>query len=134
LCNEKNKMLCGPWYFPELIAVVFEYMRQHAKEVASKLAMTKVAKVVFDAPDYAFEAPDWVRVEGNSQFGKTEAVETWCRMRPGLARLVKVPSLGTETELFRAIGEALGMDAPGAASGVAVHRLYTFLAAKRILL
>ena len=72
--------------------------------------MTDVAKLVFDALDYAQAERVMVRIEGGSRFGKTEALQTWCDMRPGLARLVRVPCDNGMGSFYRRIGEALGIE------------------------
>lgn len=60
--------------------------------------------------DYAHSENALVRIEGESRFGKTERVKTWCAANPGKARLVFTPSSSTESDLVRAVVEALGID------------------------
>jgi hypothetical protein len=50
-----------------------------------------------------------VRIEGDSRFGKTESIKAWCESRPGLARLVNVPSSNTLADLLRKVADALGI-------------------------
>ena len=114
LCTEKSKGF-GPsrerlWYFHDVIDAVFEYMDRWAARVQKRLAMTEVAKLVFDRLDYALKAKKMVRIEGSSRFGKTEALAAWTDMRPGLARLVRVPCDNSMNSFFKRIGEALGID------------------------
>jgi hypothetical protein len=50
-----------------------------------------------------------VPIVGDSRFGKTTAVSAWCKMRPGLARLVTVPESNRERDFFAAHADALGI-------------------------
>jgi hypothetical protein len=50
-----------------------------------------------------------VQIVGESRFGKTEALQAWCDMRPGLARLVRVPCDNSMGSFLRRIGEAFGI-------------------------
>jgi hypothetical protein len=84
-------------------------MDRRVKEVSKRLAMTAVAKKVFDALDYALQERVMVRIEGDSRFGKSESVKAWVAMRPGLARLVTVPSSDSVAGLLRRVAEALGI-------------------------
>jgi hypothetical protein len=100
----------GPyWFMDDPVAAVFEMMDRRAKEVSKRLAMTAVAKKVFDALDYALQERAMVRIEGDSRFGKSESVKAWAAMRPGLARVVTVPSSDSVAGLLRRVAEALGI-------------------------
>src|SRR5262249_41168398 len=81
-----------------------------AEVTSRRLAMTAVTGKVFEVLDYASQERAMVRIEGDSRFGKTEAVRAWCEMRPGKARLVSVPSSNSLADLHRRIAEALGID------------------------
>ena len=98
------------WFFGDAIGAMIELMDRRAGEVQKRLAMTEVAEQVFDALDYALSAKVMVRIVGASRFGKTESLQTWCDMRPGLARLVRVPCDNSMHSFFKRIGEALGVD------------------------
>ncbi len=98
------------WFFGDVIGAVLDFMGRHARQAQRRLAMTDVAKLVFDALDYAQAERVMVRIEGGSRFGKTEALQTWCDMRPGLARLVRVPCDNGMGSFYRRIGEALGIE------------------------
>ena len=91
------------WFMDDPVAAVFEMMDRRAKEVSKRLAMTAVAKKVFDALDYALQERVMVRIEGDSRFGKTESVRAWADMRPGLARIVNVPSSNSIAGLLRRV-------------------------------
>src|ERR1035441_10099802 len=97
------------WFMDDPVAAVFEMMDRRAKEVSKRLAMTAVAKKVFDALDYALQERTMVRIEGDSRFGKSESVKAWAAMRPGLARVVTVPDSNSLAGLLRRIAEALGI-------------------------
>jgi hypothetical protein len=51
-----------------------------------------------------------VRIDGDSRFGKTESVRTWCAMYPGRVRLVDVPCTTADGDLYRAVAEQLGIE------------------------
>jgi hypothetical protein len=51
-----------------------------------------------------------VVIEGNSRWGKSEAVRTWCAMNAGRARLVETPPSSGESDLLRAVAKALGLE------------------------
>jgi hypothetical protein len=70
--------------------------------------MTRIATEIFDALDFACAERAMVRITGDSRFGKTESVKTWCNANPGKARLVKTPCDSCERSFFDAIGEAAG--------------------------
>lgn len=98
------------WFMADPLGAVATMMEMRAGTVSARLAKTAVALKVFDALDYAYQERAMVRVEGDSRFGKTEAVKTWCEMRPGLARLVSVPCSNSVADLVRRVAEALGME------------------------
>jgi hypothetical protein len=119
LCTQRDKGFTEPlgpkylespyWFMDDPVAAVFEMMDRRVKEVSKRLAMTAVAKQVFDALDYALQEKAMVRIEGDSRFGKSESVKAWAAMRPGLARVVTVPSSNSVAGLLRRVSEALGI-------------------------
>jgi hypothetical protein len=98
------------WFFQDVMGAVAKFMDRAAVKVKQRLAMTEVAKLIFDRLDYALAEKVMVRIEGGSRFGKTEALSAWVDMRPGLARLVRVPCDNSMVSFFKRIGEALGID------------------------
>jgi hypothetical protein len=119
LCTQCDKGFIEPlgqsypkspyWFMDDPVAAVFDMMDRRAKEASNRLAMTAVAKQVFDALDYALQERAMVRIEGDSRFGKSESVKAWAAMRPGLARVVTVPSSDSVAGLLRRVAEALGI-------------------------
>jgi len=97
------------WYFDDITSAVLEMMKIHAEQVLKTLAQTAVALKVFDALDYALAENCSVRIEGDSRFGKTQSIETWTGLRPGLARLVNVPASNTLIDLLRKVADAYGI-------------------------
>ena len=98
------------WFIDDPVGAVMEMMEAQAVKVQKRLAMTKVAELILDRLDYALAEKVMVRIEGGSRFGKTEALSAWVEMRPGLARLVRVPCDNSMASFFKRIGEALGID------------------------
>src|SRR5262249_6710491 len=76
----------------------------------SRLAMTTVAKRVFDAMDFAVQERAVASVKGNARFGKTESARVYCQMHPGRFRLLDVPSSNALSDLYMAVAKAFGLD------------------------
>ncbi|HOX58994.1 MAG TPA: hypothetical protein P5205_17700 [Candidatus Paceibacterota bacterium] len=110
LCTEKSAGVRQLWFFHDVVGSLLEFMDRSAAKVQQRLAMTEVAKLIFDRLDYALAERVMVRIEGGSRIGKTEALSAWADMRPGLARLVRVPCDNSMVSFFKRIGEALGID------------------------
>ena len=117
LCIDYSIEFRGPWYCPSLIETLFDYMDRHAKEAKQRIAMTEVSRKVYDAFDYAWSARKFVRLDGESRFGKTVSVAAYCEAHPGRFRMVTVPSSNAETDLIRAVGLAFGSESPLGGSG-----------------
>ena len=98
------------WFFDNVQEAVVEMIDREAARVQKRLAMTEVTKLVFETLDYALAERVMARVEGNSRFGKTESLKTYCQMRPGLLRYVQTPASNSISDLVRKVAEALGMD------------------------
>jgi hypothetical protein len=107
-----TSVAAGPDWFPDIIAVLLEFMASHAAAEKSKLAATEVSRAVFDAFEYSWESKRLVRITGDSRFGKTESAKTYCAMYPGRFRLVKVPAGDADSDLIREVAECLGMGLP----------------------
>jgi hypothetical protein len=100
----------APWYSSDIIPTLFAAMDSHAQRARQAIAMTEVALKVFDALEYAWSERALVQITGDSRFGKTEAVKTWCMMHPGKARLVTVLCTVGASDLHRAVADALGIE------------------------
>jgi len=89
-CNHEHGFNT-PWWCPNLWTVLFDFMDRHAATAETALAPTEVKQIVFR--ELAFSISERVPTQfiGKSRFGKTESASVFCQMRPGLARLVKVP-------------------------------------------
>ncbi|HSA01978.1 MAG TPA: AAA family ATPase, partial [Candidatus Paceibacterota bacterium] len=107
-CTEAGNALESPCYFDGLLEGVMELMDAHAKKASKGLAMTEVARMVFDGLEFAYANSAAVSITGDSRFGKTEAIKTWCQMYPGRARLVNIPCSNSDRDMFRAMIEAFG--------------------------
>ena len=110
LCVDSHQGFNGRWYFVGLMDGLLSAMDKQSVEARRNLASTVVAEKVFDALDYAIAERGLVTIQGESRFGKTEAVRTWCLLRPGKARLLQVPCSNSEGDLLRAIAAALGIE------------------------
>jgi hypothetical protein len=114
------------WCFQDLPCAVLRVMEEHAKDVSKRLAMTEVARRCFNELEYAWSEKVLVQIEGDSRFGKTEAIKTWCAMYPGRARLVTTPCSSSEADLYRAVADAMGISYTPATSGRVLKDLVEF--------
>lgn len=94
---------------PKLFHFIFESLEEMKATTLARIARTKVAEMIFQELDYASEERGMVRIEGDSRFGKTEAVKAWCDANAGKARKVNVPSSGSLQDLLRSVAEALNI-------------------------
>jgi hypothetical protein len=86
-------------------------------EAAGQIAETVITKTVFRELEFAFAERVPVPFVGESRFGKTKSIGTFCEMHPGRARLVTVPESNREADLTRAHADAFGIEyTPGATS------------------
>lgn len=98
------------WFFQYITGALVQFMDRAAVKEGQRLYPTEVVKLINDRLDYALDQKVMVRIEGNTRFGKTEALKSWVAARPGLARLVTVPRDNSMASLFRNVSEALGID------------------------
>jgi hypothetical protein len=110
VCNEPQTAIEDPWYFDGLLDALCEFMDNHAARTSASLAMTEVTLKIFDAMEYAWSEKALVHIEGDSRFGKTVSVKTWCAAWPGKARYFAVPCSNSDADLIKAIALSLGMD------------------------
>lgn len=105
---------CAPWYFVNVADALLAFIDRRKAVLASRLAETEITTLVFEWMGVAHETGRAIVIEGNSRFGKTEAIKLWCDMNPGIARLVNTPATNALGDLLREVARALGIDsAPG---------------------
>jgi DNA transposition AAA+ family ATPase len=97
------------WYFRDLLGALVEMLDVHAARVLDEIAETEVTLKVFDALNYAASERALVLLEGNSRFGKTQSVKTYCAAWPGKVRLFSTPCTNGEKDLYEAVAEAFGI-------------------------
>ncbi|HEY3862589.1 MAG TPA: AAA family ATPase [Verrucomicrobiae bacterium] len=107
--GEPGAALLNPWWCEDLCALLLEAMDLCAARVELQLARTEIVTRVFDCLDYAWQQRGFVQIQGDARTGKTEAVEAWCKMNPGKARLVSTPSGKSMADLCKAVAEAIGL-------------------------
>jgi hypothetical protein len=127
LCIDYGTGFSGVWYCPSLIETLFDFMDRHAGEAMQRIAMTEVSRKVIDAFDFAWDQRSFVRLDGDSRFGKSESVKAYCAGRPGRFRMVTVPSSNAETDLIRAVGLAFGSESPLGGSGQGLRAKVEFI-------
>lgn len=122
-------------YFQNILASLFEYKARCEKQVRENFVETSISKVIFEALDYALETGRSALIEGNSGIGKTTALEAWCEMHAGRARLVKLKGITHRTGFFRECARALGIArGTGLSPGKIQMRVEQFLQRSKICL
>jgi len=99
----------APWYFVRAAEAALRFMDRRKAEISARIASTEVSRLVFHWLHKARATRCGIAIEGNSRFGKTEAVKAWAEMHPGLSRYVYTPPSRSEGDLLRAIATALGL-------------------------
>jgi len=121
LCGGRQaRSVQPPFYFVRVAEAILRFMDRRAAKIESRIASTEVARLVFHWLQKAHSTRYPIIIEGNSRFGKTEAVKAWAMMFPGLARYVRTPPSTSEGDLLRAIAASLGIDG---SDRLATHRL-----------
>jgi hypothetical protein len=95
--------------FHDFYGALLEYMERWEKKHLAKIGMTKVARVVLDAMEYAEAERALVLIEGVYGTGKTFPSRAWCEARPGKRRYVQCPSSNDSLDFFRTMAEPLGV-------------------------
>jgi hypothetical protein len=135
--SEREFLKFNCWAFKDLQGTLKEFLSRHAAETQTKaVASTAVVEKVFDALDFAWEEGVMVMIEGDPRHGKTEAINAYCAMYPGRARLVTIPSESTDLDFFMAIAEALQipMEGPSCNVGDLRRRIDHVLKKARLML
>lgn len=135
--DPKKDFLLQCWAFQCLQEALEAFLKHHADKVGSHaVARTAVVEKVFDALDFAWDEGLMVAIEGDPRHGKTEAINAYCAMYPGRARLVTIPSESTDTDFFMAIGDALQlpMNGPSCNVGDLRRRIDYVLKKSRLML
>jgi hypothetical protein len=113
LCTRpQTSVETGPTWFPDIIAVLLDFMDWHAATVKLSVAETEVSRLIADVLDDTWRTKGLGRVTGKSGFGKTETLKTKCRAYPGRWRMIEAPLGDSLPDLIRAVGESLGMSFP----------------------
>ena len=102
----------GPTWFPDIIAVLLDFMDRHAARVKLSVAETEVSRLIAHVLDDTWETKGVGRITGKSGFGKTEKLKAECRAYPGRWRMIEAPLGDSLPDLIRAVGESLGMAFP----------------------
>lgn len=127
LCIDSHVEFCGPWYCPRLIETLFDYMGRHASEAGKRIAETEVSRQVNDAFDYAWDQRAFVRLDGDTRFGKSESARAYCAAHPGRFRMVTVPESNAKTDLIRAVGCAFGIESSSGLFGPALQNKVDYI-------
>lgn len=99
-----------PWYFVRYVEAILRFIDRRKVQIADTIAETTVSREIGKWLDKARATGRSIIIQGNSRFGKTEAIRAWAAMHPGQARIVETPSSGGESELLRAVAKSLGIE------------------------
>jgi hypothetical protein len=113
ICTDKSRDFSHPegsWYFYDLFGALIEAMDRYAANAMRLLAKTGVSDVISETADRAVETRIAVQIRGESRYGKTESLATWCAAHPAKLRWVEVPPSNSMQEFIQAVAKSLGMD------------------------
>jgi hypothetical protein len=100
----------APWYFSAVAEAILRFMDRRAERIEATIAETEITRQMFRWLGKASNTARAVMISGNSRFGKTESLRTWCQMHPGRVRLVNTSSSNSESDLLREVAKALGIE------------------------
>jgi hypothetical protein len=109
-CTKPDAVLPDAWYFADLQGALMEMMDAHKAGAEQRLPKTIIAEIVHETMDFAWEYRTMAELIGDSRFGKTESIKTWCDMYPGRVRLVKTPCDNLDRSLLEALAKAAGIE------------------------
>jgi histone H3/H4 len=110
LCDDKKQWRGkSPWYCRRLFSVLLEAIDAHASRQEAQLARTQLVAVLFEKLDFAWSEKRFIKFEGQSRGGKTEAVRAYAAMYPGRVRLFACPPGYCSRDLFAAMAESFGI-------------------------
>lgn len=115
------------WYVRDLPAALFSMMDSHAEETKGRIALTAVVKTIWREMDFAMYARGLVTIEGDTRFGKTEAIRTWTDAYPGRMRYFAVPSDGRLATMHWALAVAFGLSYGAKTSEATIRNQINFV-------
>jgi hypothetical protein len=127
MCEDRSVPFKGPWYFPELTEALLACMEAHAQDEAKALASTEVTRTILGELEFARAQRVPVLIIGDSRFGKTKTVATWCEMHPGRARLITVPDSNNMRDFLAAHADAFGFSYTDKTSAADLKRAVEFI-------
>jgi hypothetical protein len=115
------------WYVQDLQGALLTMMKRQAEQTLPRIVPTAVVREVWKAADYALYARGLVTVEGDSRFGKTEALRTYCDAYPGRLRYFAVPEPGRLHKLHVAVADAFGLPYSAKASDATLENAVNYI-------
>ena len=112
--QELNGLPCSvsksevPW-FRDLVGALFEFKRRFEQRTKEQFVETSISRQIFETLDFCLQTGKPVALEGNERIGKSTALEAWCNLHLGEARLVSLTGLMNRTSVFRSIAKAAGL-------------------------
>jgi hypothetical protein len=92
-----------------LLPALSKLMVEYAHAQSEGVAVTKIARMIFEGLNYCRESRCMVLISGQPRTGKTFAAQTWCAQNPGKARYIQTPSSADDLTFFSAIARGLGI-------------------------
>jgi hypothetical protein len=126
-CLTPDACLPDPFWFCDLASALIEAMDAHAARAGLGRADTAVARSVTDALEFAWAEKAMVEIVGDSRYGKSQSVQTYCAAYPGRARLVKTPCTNDQRSFFTAIAEAVGVEVTLKTTGAELRHALEFI-------
>lgn len=102
----RDRSFSESWWSYDILGALRSMMDDHVEKVSKRISRTSVVEKVWDALEYAWHTKGFVTIEGNTRFGKTEAVRTWCEMYPWRVRYIAAPYSSSERELLTEVAGA----------------------------
>jgi len=104
---------CGespsPWYFPQFFTALREYRDNFIKAAGEGEFNTALGQKVFETLDYTAHCRGLTLIQGEARLGKSHAGRSWCKLHPGSARFVQVPTGNDDLTFFHALARGLGL-------------------------
>ena len=107
--DPETSLNAGPWYFPNLIESLREYLADLIKTKSLGQHTTALGQKVCDVLDYTAYYRGLTLMQGGARMGKSHAARAWVEQHSGQARFIEVPPGNDDASFFRALARGLGL-------------------------
>jgi hypothetical protein len=111
ICTNPEREIASyrPWWLPNLVTCLREYISLLVEQRAKLIVPTAVTEQVFSALDSLEGSGGLIVMQGPARrVGQSYACRTWCELGPGRRYYVKTPSTNDDKEFQRAIAQKSG--------------------------